>query len=348
MLMMLLQIALDPFVSWFPIAAVGAIAIIAIFSLIYALSPFLGNAANVRIWSKIKIFETVLALALMAIFLIFINLFQNAAVTQAYTSAGYVPSSCQASADLTTLAICNINYFSQTAANLNGQMFLAGLLISFAPSPRLSTSSIIQTPVFEASTILKPASTGPDDVIGMVLGVTFPFYVLSRIQVYLLSASLILFPILMIIGMLSRIFVITRSFGGAMIALAMGLGLIYPMLAALMYGFIDVQVQALNFSALTLIFPIAALLSPAAFMILASIPSVGPAVALIGASAIFAGGAAGLWISLTPIIVYAGNVALGLIFVPMFVFLLVDIFVIDFSKTLGQQTDFMSLLTGMI
>jgi hypothetical protein len=58
-------------------------------------------------------------------------------------------------------------------------------------------------------------------------------------------------------------------------------------------------------------------------------------------------GALATWL-IGNIISYAGIVLLGISLIPLLNFLIVDTFIIDFSRAIGEKVDFMSLLTSII
>ena len=46
--------------------------------------------------------------------------------------------------------------------------------------------------------------------------------------------------------------------------------------------------------------------------------------------------------------IYAGLAGAGLLLIPFVNFLIIDVFIIDFSKVIGEKMDFMKILTGII
>jgi hypothetical protein len=48
------------------------------------------------------------------------------------------------------------------------------------------------------------------------------------------------------------------------------------------------------------------------------------------------------------VMTYLGLIIIGLVFVPLLNFIIVDTFIIDFSQAIGERMDFLSMLTGIL
>jgi hypothetical protein len=180
--------------------------------------------------------------------------------------------------------------------------------------------------------------------------VLFLLFAVNQMQMLLLSSALLIFSTFMAIGLIARLFGITRSFGGAMIAFALGVGVLYPLMVCLTYGFLNTGLQEvvssyclpaigcllkveqwslLIFSFLSmLIYLMLGMTCPtvqAACTIQTYLPQ------LLG-----------------QLVTYGGIMSIGLTLVPFFNFLIVDTFIVDFSRAFGERMDLLSLLGNLI
>ena len=126
-----------------------------------------------------------------------------------------------------------------------------------------------------------------------------------------------------------------------MIAFALGIGFVYPLMTSLTYGFIDYGMQNTLYTGwLT---AGAAALTPyvmvGTLILDWSIGNIGPL-------------NIGQWIiqnipGVQQLFIFVGLSAMGLVFVPIINFVIVDTFIVDFSQAVGERMDFMSLLTNI-
>jgi len=197
--------------------------------------------------------------------------------------------------------------------------------------------------------LVNPVPAAINSSLGWLIDIVFGAYVLSQVQLLLLGGALLLFSLFLGVGLIARIFVITRSFGGAMIALGVGLGIIYPLMVCLTYGFVNVGMEQ-SWGVATS--PAAALASATVYsQILSIITSISPLfnpLGVLGLSGSISAATAALQAWFMGLINYCGFAGAGLILVPFLNFLIVDVFVIDFSQAIGERMDFMRLLTGMV
>ncbi len=173
------------------------------------------------------------------------------------------------------------------------------------------------------------------------LDVFFAVEMLNEVQLIVLSSSVVIFAIFMALGLIARSFGVTRTFGGAMIAFALGIGFVYPLMTSLTYGFIDYGMQNTLYTGwLT---AGAAALTPyvmvGTLILDWSIGNIGPL-------------NIGQWIiqnipGVQQLFIFVGLSAMGLVFVPIINFVIVDTFIVDFSQAVGERMDFMSLLTNI-
>ncbi|MCL4411596.1 hypothetical protein M1329_01515 [Candidatus Marsarchaeota archaeon] len=162
---------------------------------------------------------------------------------------------------------------------------------------------------------------GTAGIISIAASALLTALVLNQVQVILLSSSLLFLSLFVTIGIVARTFGFTRTFGGAMIAIGLGVGLIYPLLVTLTYGFIDPQLASAN---------LAVDISNAVQLI----------IGIVFTSSIPAG--------LSAFFMKLGYLITGLTFIPFLNFIIVDAFIVDFSKAIGERIDFMSMMTSFI
>ncbi len=333
----------SPYTSWFSIVIAGALLILAVVALVYVLAPLIGRS-DLRAWARIQFYSILFSILLIVIFEAFGALLYTTNPTNALKSIGVVPDfpfvSCASSSNLFELALCDIYLFNQYAVGAaNYYTFVVGLRLAILPSLLVTV-----TPLAGVSNLgisLTIPFSPLDFPIGGVINALATMYTLNQLQLILIAASPLIFAVFISIGLIARIFGITRSFGGAMIAFALGIGFVYPLMTAITYGFIDTVVT--NPATITLLS--AFITSIVAISFIASfLPAILLAGALAGAAI-----ASAIAALLSPfIIAYFGLLGVGLLFVPLMNFVIVDTFIVDFSQAVGERMDFMSLLTGLI
>jgi len=329
---------------WFPVAVIAALAVIGILAIIYAISPLVGRT-DLRSWAKIKVYDVLFSIVLILIFF---------AITEFIFSIDYssalgknlVPSPCnsittQSSGtvpDLYLLAMCDLSTF-------NGDVNLAGL-IGFAGGFFMGTF-----PGVNVEENLDPVSYGFTVQMIMLgsgayfgyIGFLYTFYILSRVLLLLVGASMLLFSVFMSIGLIARVFPITRTFGGAMIAFGIGLGILLPLLVAVNYGFINVAIQnklpTISTIPKLITKPFASLFTnPNSFFASLSanpLKFIGDVLKSIGAK-------------ILNLVDFIGYVFAGVLLLPIFTLVIVDVFISDFSQAVGERMDFLSILTNLI
>jgi hypothetical protein len=186
-------------------------------------------------------------------------------------------------------------------------------------------------------------STGPENLyLSPMYFLIIGEIMVSMLQVILLSSAPILFSFLIGIGLIARSFGITRTFGNAMIALGIGIGFIYPLLVTISYGFINTTfTNVLNAAGISFVnlfkdFTLSFLLS-LVYPLFVSSSIYWAAVAVVQ-----------IWNILSLLIFLAAIVVMGLVFIPMLNFMILDAFVRDFSSSLGQQVSFLDMLIGVV
>ena len=344
---------------WFPIILLAALAIITIVGLIYALSPLMGRT-DIRTWARAKIYDALVTIIFAIIFLSFSTAICTVSPVSSMRSMGILPTTCDPNvantpssagiSDIYGLSLCEMYQFNLNAASFTQSLYWMSIVLGINP-----TLSVFLPP--EPYPFM-PSPAGPG--IGVSFSIAlFPIvlvhqYVIPYIQAYfaailasellqiVLSASMLLLSVFLILGLLARSFSITKSFGGAMIAFGIGLGFVFPLMAMLTYGFIDtamLNAQATACGSLPLHGNACTLPSLASIII--------PGILALPINWIF-GNAISFNQILTPFIVYGGFVSAGLILIPLLNLIVVDAFIVDFSKAIGERMDLFSLMTRIL
>ncbi|MCL5239062.1 MAG: hypothetical protein M1286_01140 [Candidatus Marsarchaeota archaeon] len=296
---------------------------------------------ELRSWAHLKMFEVVLSIALIFVFLAIALIISNINFQSIYSSAHLVPPQCDAGSlgntDIFSLAVCNMHLFNNNVLTFSQIVYLVALRVSFTPQIKINGVAIarqllnIKGVGGEASLKLP---SGFETFSGDLLDALYTAFVLSQVQTLMLAAALLFFTLFTSLGLIARIFVVSRTFGGAMIAFGIGLGLLFPLLVSLTYGYINVQMQS------------AALVS--ALDLTTVTAAVGGLVAVVIAFIASGAGVPGFTAWFSSFIEYGAFAASGLILIPILNFTIVDVFISDFSQAIGERMDFMSLLTNII
>jgi hypothetical protein len=332
----------SPYAMWFPVAAAGASAIIGIIAMIYMLSTFTGRQ-DLKVWARTKIYEVLMSILLIFVFFAIITLLASQNFEQLFNSVNLVPTGCQSlpkgATDFFTLSVCDMYQFNNNVISLGGVVYDLGALSAFIPEIKFNVGGV------EASD--NPIMPGVSSMLGYLVSIVFATFVLSQVQLLLLAASLLLFSLLMGIGLIARIFSVTRSFGGAMIALGIGLGVLYPVLVCLTYGYINVQMERTSVQVVGGIVTGAEVTGGifASTTLLTNIPSL---IILLSGGVMASNPSALFQNWVIALLTYSGMAGAGLILIPFLNFIIVDVFVIDFSQAVGERMDFLRLFTALV
>jgi hypothetical protein len=351
-----------PYTAWFPIVILAVLAIISILSVIYALAPLIGSISSIRPWVKVKIYELLLSIVLIAIFGSIATALCTENPVNIFNSAGLISSQCTSASgampveNIYSLAMCNMYQFNGHVDSFN--LYIYYTLVTFAIAPNILIAGLPLTPgtaAFSGSTygqqinpfgsagLIITADLGPVELSPLAKANTFEnfiipamytFELINQLQLILLGASPYLFAFFMAIGLIARAFGVTRTFGGAMIAFGLGIGFIYPVLIGLNYGFLDHALEHV---------------SPAATYGALAIPAVSPVITdmtfLLG---YLTNNTLGTTILTEQLFVYIGIIVIGVTFINILNFMILDAFISDFSSAIGERMSFISLLTNVI
>ncbi len=331
-------------VPWVLVSLVAALCVILVAALLYILAPIL-NSSAMQQWSRFQIYEALLSVLLIFMFLVVVKIFFLNPVP-AFASVGLVPQGCAAANTVYSLSACSLAQFNTASYNIASYIWIFSVFKGVAPTSTLAIQPFRQEGaglevIFNIPNIVDAGNT---KFLQTVMDVILGFLLLSQIQLILLSSSLLLMSFFFAIGLVGRVFGVSRSFGGAMIAFGIGLGIIYPLLIAVTYGYIDVAANTacigstlcsggavLNFG--TAFFN--SFLSPyAALLNLFNGTTAAPVQALAT--------------SFATVFDEIGYILAGLIVMPAVNIIIVDVFVVDFSRAVGEQMSFSMLFRSVV
>ncbi len=326
------------------IGAIALLLVITVSAIAYAISITIKNNKAAE-WTKNQIFEGILSLVLLIAFssIIYVFLINP---QSGYSALGLMPSQCKSSTNIFELGECDISTFNSYSSTLLalsfGGLFIEGLApgipINFPPilfstgeisisiSASTEINSIIPTSVFFPATVM---------VSALMLAMT-----LSYVQGIILSLSLFFLITFIPMGLVARIFGFSRSFAGTLISLGLGLGLVYPLIVSITYGFILVTISA-SFSSF-----------------LGNIGNLGISLIKIILDSLALGNPLNSITQLTAQAAIQGSIAnafkaisyifLGLTLIPFLNFVVLETFITDFSSAIGEKVSFLVLLSGLV
>ncbi len=346
------------YTPWFAAAGLFALFVLVVLAMIYGISPLVGRS-DMRAWTKIKIYDTLFSLVLIMIFGYATNLIYSIPVG-IFSQAQLVSPLCSSSPNIYALSICDMYQFNAYTADTNAGLYY--LLLSYGALQsvihigvsygNIGVSQVTGQGVgapsgsisLDSNLMLLPKDLG-FKYLGHAIDIVYGFVLTNYIELILLSSSAIIFTILMTLGLIARIFGVTRTFGGAMIAFALGLGVIFPLITSIAYGFVDYGMyQTAQQAGLHQIIIGGLLFGPGLLSSLTGSTALGLIfrLATIGAALTMGNLITG------PLFIYVGLNWIGLTFMPLIVFITVDVFIIDFSQAIGERMSFLSMLTRIL
>ncbi len=361
----------SPYVIWFPIAIIITLTIMSILGIIYAISPLIGRN-DLKVWVKAKLYDELSSIVLILIFLAFIGLLINMPVLSAYTNAGLMPTSCASAItnptgntgvgynNLFFLSVCDLWSYNNDITSLTYETYWIGTLVSMVPSITLTYPPKLSTINTSISISLLPIEPVFHYIVPM-LNSMYIFYVLVQVQYLLIDVSGLIFGTLMVVGLVARSFGVTRTFGGAMIAFAIGIGFVYPLMTSISYGFLDYALGVAGHNLMcNMGIPSGVLGAGCTASFLGGfVLTVGEiflqmATGQLATAFLLPNGVAGsygalpMYTLLQQFLIYGGLVGMGMTFIPLINITIVDTFIVDFSKSVGERMDFISLLTRIM
>lgn len=309
--------------AWYGLAAIVAVAVISAAALVYMLGK-MADSQNAIFWARAQIYEALLGIVFIAIFFVLYSwLLVNP--QGSFASANLVPSQCTSASDIYALSDCDLGSFLSTSTQWFSYLFYASYVLGLTSGLSVSYSFASgSTSIGTKLDSLMPSSA--EETLAVLTDLLLPAIMLNELQMILLSGAPLLFAMLLMLGITAWMIGFSRKFGGTMIALAIGFGIVYPLLIAVTYGFVDIRISMILPDILSkLAVALQSLLAGLLTLQFSSLSSLAASVFSAG-SYIFA----------------------GLVLVPILNFMILDAFVVDFSKAIGIRVTFMELLTNLV
>ncbi len=160
---------------------------------------------------------------------------------------------CTGATQLFTLASCDLSVFNNATFALAEETFIASYAVDAIPGVSgkfgpVSTGIGIDIR-FEIPSLIPVLGSGK--LLSYFYELMLMLMIFNQLQLIVISASVLFLALFLSIGLIARTLGFTRSFGGAMIAFGLGIGVVYPLLVAIMYGYIDVSVGAMCLQSLS-------------------------------------------------------------------------------------------------
>ncbi|MGC8699452.1 MAG: hypothetical protein ACP5RK_00390 [Candidatus Micrarchaeia archaeon] len=324
-----------PYTAWFPIAAILAAMVISVLAVIYAVAPLFGKE-DIRANVKISIYQALFSLVLIAAFGIFSTWLCTFNAQSLLNAIGLSPSNVPQNANLYKVAISDLYWFTNSGplANLNNGLLLFFAAMNMGPQINIGVNFVPGIGNVGLKDSVPLSLAGPLNAFSSYLteGVSWLF-IMNDLQFIIISAAPIMFAIFLAIGLIARIFGPTRNFGGALIALGVGIGFVYPLMVSVTYGFINNAYNALMSDFFVDVF---------ANTFGTSLQSI---IANVLTGSFIINGIESVIFSFANLVGFTATASLIL---PMLNFIVVDTFVVDFSSAFGEEMSFMSLLTRII
>ena len=332
--------------NWLVIVAIAVLSVIIVAAVIYMLSGII-NSQNARAWARNQIYEALLTF-------LFIVMFSSAIMyfflnpQHAFSSVNLVPTGCSTATQIFTLASCDVAQFNNATYSLSGYILEGTYIVSIVSglAPSISVNPIpFQRNIKLGIAFPSLFPSGTTNLMGKAYGAMLVALMFNQVQLMLLSGSVLLLGFFLSLGLLARTFGFSRSFGGAMIAFGIGLGLVYPLITAITYGYIDVQANVMCIQSF--------ICSSGAALKTASTGVVGVGTIIYGFTDMLfvpwtAFGTSILSSAVASFFKELGYIIIGLTVVPLLNIVIVDAFIIDFSNAIGERMSFGQLFSNLI
>ncbi len=322
--------------TWLGFAIVAILVIIAAAALVYLIAGIV-DSPTARAWSRLQLYESLLGIIIILVFLALAYLFliNPNGTFAAANLVGNGIYGCSTATDLFQLASCDMSKFNYFAFGMFNAIFYSTVYAGYTPG-----ISFTLNPTGDFTNTMATVSAGltsffpqtAEESFAVLYNVLLFLFLLNQVQLMLLSGSEIFLAFFVSIGVIARVLGFTRSFGGALIALGLGLGFVYPLMTSISYGYID-------------------------YILSTPTPITGSGVAanllvylfeLVGSMVTGIGAVTGIALPIGGWVYQVGVAIAGMTFIPFLNFTIVDAFIVDFSKAIGERLDFMSLLTGLV
>jgi hypothetical protein len=329
---------------WFLVSMIVALCVILAAALLYMVAPVF-NSPAMQQWSRFQIYEVLLSIGLIFLFLVVVKLFfLNPA--PAFASVGLVPQGCTTANTIFGLSACDLAQFNTASYNIAYYIWAFSFFKGVIPRSSLSIQPFTNEGtgfefIFTLPNVLDAANT---QFLNYILDAILTFLLVSQIQLVILSSSVLLLSFFFSVGLIGRLFGVSRSFGGAMIAFGLGLGLVYPLLIGVTYGYIDVASNAYCIGSVLCSATNSAMTFGTAFLNI----FVAPFNALLFLFSGTTTPAQAVLASFATVFDEIGYVLAGLVVMPIINIIIVNIFVVDFSRAVGEEMSFSMLFRGVV
>lgn len=322
--------------SWIPLALVAVLTVIFVAAFVYMLSGII-NSQHAKAWARFQIYEALLSILLLLAFssIIYIFYLNPQAV---FGAVNLVPqpqgsvAGCTGATELYTLATCDVAEFNSATYSIVTYSFFVTYITAFVSGfgVNFTIAPVQIIPGIKFEVTVPQLFPGGISLLDIVDEVALFMLIFNQIQLFLLSGSLFFLGFFVSLGLIARTFGFTRTFGGAMIAFGLGLGIVYPLLVAITYGYIDVA------AGVTCIQVFSCFGSNFASSIWSLLLNT------------FSLSGAGAGTVLGNVFISSGYIIAGLTIVPLINIAIVDAFIIDFSSAIGERMSFGELFSNLI
>jgi hypothetical protein len=312
--------------SWISLATIAVLTVILVAIMVYMLSN-ITNSQYAKAWSRFQIYEAMVSLLLIAVFgTISFLLFLNPQTV--FNSMKLVPSTCTGATQLYTLAACDIGTFDSAAFGFANYLFWGNFIFSLIGgfSPNFKVDPLGSDFISFSISVPQIVPANIDNTLSALYALLLFTLIFNQLQLIMISAAVFFLGFFITIGLIARTLGFLRTFGGAMIAFGMGLGIIYPLLVAMTYGYIDVSAN------------------------LACIQTITCGVGAVwgGLIAALYAGSGSIPAAVGTLYLYISYILAGLTVVPLLNIVIVDAFIIDFSSAIGERMSFGQLFSSLL
>ncbi len=322
-------------IIWIPVALIAVLAVIVVAAFTYILSTIV-KSENAKAWARFQVYEALLSIILIIAFgaLSFLFFLSPQPV---FSALNLVPSTCTGASQLHTLASCDLSVFNNASFAFAryilyatyGIAFISGESPTFNPKPfgALSISfSVTAPPLVSVQTI---------QILTFTYEIILFALIFNQVQLILLAGSVFFLSFFLTIGVLARTTGFLRTFGGGMIAFGLGLGIVYPLLISLTYGYVDVAANLVC-------------MQSTACAVLGATTSILAAIGALVLNLVTTLSLSALPAAIGALFMYIGYILVGLTVIPFINIAIVDAFIIDFSSAIGERMSFSQLFSNLI
>jgi hypothetical protein len=198
------------------------------------------NMGSIKAWAKDQIYESFLSLFIALITIFFLeNFFLNYNFNTLLSSSKLLPQQCKEKVDLFEISECELEYFFNKISDLLWDIFSIDIFLKvFSTCSSSGSFNFFVLEVGWKLPFLSSFLTDLSDALFNLYRLLLIAFVLNSFQVYLLLAAPYIFLIFFPAGVVLRSFGLTRKVGGSLIAISIGLSIVFPTLVAVGYGYI--------------------------------------------------------------------------------------------------------------